>query len=150
MFLAPTPLRLDEPVEIFLSIVIRELGPGFDTFTGKDKYLTVRADGFAVRPAGVIDVPRPIGGDIPVDRFPCAHIKEIFAVTILRVFFAKDAAGVFDDADAARDIFFGEKPFAGQRTAHGKAIPSWGVFGNAFFHLLGVSLNIQEFEPSYN
>lgn len=138
MLFASAAFWLDELVEIFLSVVVGEFGSGFDTFAGKDEHFIVWSDGFTVRPAGVIDVSSHIGGDIPVDRFVRIHLKEIFALVFIRFFLADGMAEILDNTDSLWDVFFGKKSLAAQRAPHRKLIPAWGIFGQAFFHLIEV------------
>jgi len=118
MFFASTTLRLDEFIEIFFPVMVGEFGPCFNALAGKDEHFVMRSGGLAVRPTGVIDISGQIGADVPVDRFFCVHLEEVFAPVFFCFFLADDASGVFDDTDSFRDIFFGKKSLAGWGAAH--------------------------------
>ena len=113
MFLAAAAFWLYKLLEVFFSIVVGEFGPGFNVLTGKDEYFFAGSDGFAIRRARVIDVSGEVGGDIPINRFLCVHLKEIFTPAFIGHFIAHHAASVFDDARTFGDVFFGKKPLAG-------------------------------------
>ena len=125
---APASFRLDERIEIFLSIIIGELCSRRDPLSGKDENPAVPDGDLAVRPAGMIDVSGGIGGNIPIDRLSCVDLEKISAPALFGFLFAEDAPRVFYDADPFRDLFFGKKPLARNGAAHRKLLPARGIF----------------------
>ena len=118
MFFAPTALRLDEYVEVFLPVIIGKLGPRHNPLAGENEDLIARPDCLAVRHAGVVDIPGQIRGDIPVDHFFRIHFEKIFSLALPHLLFTEHAAGVFDDANPFRDCLFSKKTLTGLRAAH--------------------------------
>ncbi len=130
MLLASASIRFYECIEIFLSIIIDELGSRIDACAGEDEHPPPSYDSLAIGSARMIDITGGIRSDVPVDRLPRTDLEKILAALSFRIPPHQHIPGIFDDADPLGDILPCKEPLSRQCAAHRKCIPARGIFGN--------------------
>src|SRR3954464_1553451 len=94
---------LDDPVEIFLAIIVNNFFAGPDGLARPNPYATLRDKGFRVRRARMIDVTRDVIAATAINRPFSGHPKKVFAVAFIDNFVRYPGADVLDDLLAFRN-----------------------------------------------
>lgn len=93
----------NEFIEIFLAVVVGELFTGFDRASGVDEdFVTFYLD-FAVRAAGMVDVPRDVFARGAVDGFAIPNFKKVFSTDPIGLIFGNDVTPVLNNESALWD-----------------------------------------------
>jgi hypothetical protein len=103
----------DEGVEIIAAIVIRDLVAGLDVLDGANLDHVLDEIDFGVRPAGMIDVARPVPAAQAIDRPTAVDLEHVAVIELVGGFGTQLPAAVADDELPFLDCDAGEKAQAG-------------------------------------
>lgn len=103
-------MRLDERVEIVLSIVVCHLFACLDALRGIDVDTVLRDTNLRIRSTSVVHVARNVLAGTAQNRFSILQIKQVPTANLVRDFTADKLPPVFDNKPFCRNILDGKYP----------------------------------------